>query len=73
MTKVTVTTAIKLTDSQAKLVTTTLTKKIGKDITIENVVDPEVVGGVRLTVGSTQLDATISHKLDVLKSQLLNI
>jgi F-type H+-transporting ATPase subunit delta len=72
-TKVIITTAVKLTSKQATLVTNSLVKKFGKDITLEQVVDPEVIGGVRLTVGSSQLDATLRHKLDVLKSQLLNI
>jgi F-type H+-transporting ATPase subunit delta len=73
MTKVTITTAVPLSDKQVALIKSTLTKKISKDVSFEQIVDKEVIGGVRLTVGSSQLDATIRHKLDILKSQLLNI
>jgi len=73
MTNITVTTAVPLTDKQVSLITATVTKKMGKDFVLNQVVSTEVVGGVRLTIGSTQLDATVRHKLEVLKSQLMNI
>jgi F-type H+-transporting ATPase subunit delta len=70
---VTITTAVALTDTQLKSIVDAVTKKYGKSFEFKEVVDPEVIGGIRLTIGSVQLDSTISHKLNQLKNQLLNI
>jgi F-type H+-transporting ATPase subunit delta len=73
MKTVTITTAVALTDKQLKTIVDAVTKKYGKGHDVKQVVDPSVIGGVRLTIGSTQLDATVSHKLQQLQNQLLNI
>lgn len=39
----------------------------GKDVRLREVVDPNVIGGVRLQTPSRQLDATIKHKLTLLR------
>lgn len=72
MTHVTVTTAVKLTSAQ----TTKITKAVQAahpDADIQQVVDPDVVGGIKIKIDSTLLDATVSSKLSQLKNQLLNI
>ena len=73
MTTVTITTAVSLSKSQLKTVTDAIKAKYGADLSIEQLVDPEVVGGVKITIGSKQLDATIQNQLSYLKNQLLNI
>lgn len=69
----TITTAVALTDKQLKTIVDAVTKKYGKSYEFKQVVDPQVIGGIRLTIGSSQLDATVSHKLQQLQNQLLNI
>ena len=67
--KVVATTAIALSKTQAQTITKELEKKY-KKVTLENVVDPGVIGGVSLTIGSKQLDGTIKNKLTIIKKQL---
>ena len=69
--KVTVTTAIELTKSQADLIAKTLEKKY-KDRNIEliQVIDSSVIAGIKITIGSEEIDATVSSKLEKLHTQL---
>lgn len=73
MTTVTITTAVKLSAKQLSDLAAAIEKKYGKQIKYEQVVDPNVIGGIRVKIGSQQIDRTISHKLAQLKNQLLNI
>lgn len=73
MKTVTITTAVKLTEKQFSSIVDAVTKKYGKALEFKQQVKPEVIGGIRLTIGSSQLDATISHKLQQLQNQLMNI
>lgn len=68
--KVVVTTAVELSKSQLATLTKELTNKYGKKTTVETVVDPSVIGGVSLTIGSKHLDGTVKRKLDLIKKQL---
>ena len=47
-----------------------LKKKYGADLTSEFVVDPTVLGGVRVRVGSDVWDGTLRNRLDRLQQQL---
>ncbi|MCA9373176.1 F0F1 ATP synthase subunit delta [Candidatus Woesebacteria bacterium] len=67
---VVVTTAHKLSDSQKSVVKTLITKKLGSGFEIKEVVDTSVVGGVRITLGSQNFDATISGTLEKIDSLL---
>ncbi len=69
--KVTVTTAIELTKSQSDLIAKTLEKKY-KDRNIEliQVIDSSVIAGIKITIGSEEIDATVSSKLEKLHTQL---
>ena len=71
--KATITTAVPLTASQLATVHSNIEKK-HKETTIElkQVVDPEIIGGVKLTVGSEEVDETIYSKLEKLHAQLKN-
>ena len=67
MQTVIVTTASKLSESQLQQVRKLVEKRIGKS-TIEQVVDPTVIGGLKLTIGSQTFDATVEGKLEKLES-----
>ena len=41
----------------------------GKEVTIKNSVDPDIIGGFILRIGDVQYDASVSNKLQVLKRQ----
>ena len=53
-----------LTDDEKVKVKESLAKRLGKDqIRIENVTDPSLLGGLRIRVGNTIFDGSISGKL----------
>jgi F-type H+-transporting ATPase subunit delta len=65
-----VTTAIALTDAQKKGVASALRQALGKDPEITTRVDPAILGGMRVRVGSRLFDASLKSKLDSLKYAL---
>ena len=65
-----VTTAVPLTPAQARGVAAALRQALGKDPEIETRVDPAILGGIRVKVGSRLYDATLKSKLDQLKFAL---
>ena len=64
-----VTTAIPLTDELNKQVLNKVKEITGKEATIENIVNPDIIGGFILRVGDVQYDASVANKLQVLKRQ----
>lgn len=68
--EVIVTSAVALTDQQRKKISSAFEKKVGS-VQIREVVDPTLIGGVRLQYGSRELDGSIRGKLQQLRQQLL--
>jgi F-type H+-transporting ATPase subunit delta len=66
----TVITAVPLSDGQAARVARGLSERYGRDIIVNHVVDPQVVGGVRVQVGGDVIDGTVSTRLADLRLQL---
>jgi len=67
-----VTSAIPLTKEMNEKVLTKVKEITGKEVTIENVVNSDIIGGFILRIGDIQYDASIAHKLQVLKRQFDN-
>jgi F-type H+-transporting ATPase subunit delta len=65
-----VTTALKLTAAQIKGIKAALTQALGKDPEITTRVDPSILGGLKVKVGSRLFDASLRTKLDSLKFAL---
>jgi F-type H+-transporting ATPase subunit delta len=65
-----VTTAIELTPAQAKGLQAALRQALGRDPEIETRVDPSILGGLKVRVGSRLFDASLRAKLDSLKFAL---
>jgi F-type H+-transporting ATPase subunit delta len=65
-----VTTAVPLSAAQAKGVAQALRQALGKDPMIETRVDPAILGGIKVRVGSRLFDASLRSKLDSLKFAL---
>jgi len=65
-----VVTAVPLTDAQAKGVAAALRQALGRDPEISTRVDPAILGGIRVKVGSRLFDASLKSKLDQMKFAL---
>lgn len=60
-----------LSDAQAQALSQALAKRTGKTIRLAFHQDPTLIGGLRVQVGSTVLDASLRGKLAQIKQQLL--
>jgi F-type H+-transporting ATPase subunit delta len=65
-----VTTAIPLSPSQTSGLAAALRQALGADPEIETRVDPAILGGIKVRVGSRLYDASLKSKLDSLKFAL---
>jgi F-type H+-transporting ATPase subunit delta len=65
-----VVTAVALTDAQTESLKSALRLALGKDPQIETRVDPAILGGLKVRVGSRLYDASLKSKLDSLKFAL---
>lgn len=65
-----VVTAVPLTRDQANGVAAALRQALGKDPEIATRVDPAILGGIKVKVGSRLFDASLRTKLDSLKFAL---
>ncbi|MFN4177012.1 F0F1 ATP synthase subunit delta [Phenylobacterium sp.] len=65
-----VVTALPLSPAQAKSVAQALRQALGKDPEITTRVDPALLGGIKVKVGSRLFDASLRSKLDSLKFAL---
>lgn len=61
-----VTSAHPLSDAQLKALAAKLKAREGKDVKIKANVDPEVLGGLVVRIGSTQIDSSIRTRLNTL-------
>ena len=62
--------AFPLTDAQVAELKAALEKRFGKKIEPTVSVDPELVGGARITVGDTVIDASVRAQLQAMANQL---
>ncbi|WP_423917719.1 F0F1 ATP synthase subunit delta [Frigoribacterium sp. 2-23] len=66
----TVTSASRLGDAQVIRLERGLSKQFGRSLRINQVVDPDVVGGLRVQVRDEVIDGTVATKLSLLRLQL---
>ncbi len=67
-----VTTATPLTDALRSKVLEKVKEITGKDASVENIINPDIIGGFILRIGDTQYDASVKNKLNVLKRNFVN-
>lgn len=61
-----------LTEEETASISTAFAKKIGKQsLRIENIIDPSLIGGLRLQIGNRIFDSSVSSKLERLQRQLI--
>jgi F-type H+-transporting ATPase subunit delta len=66
-----VVTAVPLDDARRAAVTRALARAAGCDITLNERVDPAIIGGMIARVGSTVYDASVTRQLEKMRQQLL--
>jgi F-type H+-transporting ATPase subunit delta len=62
-----VTSAVPLTAAQVSTLADTLKAKIGKSVTLNQHVDPSLIGGLVVKVGSQMIDSSLKTKLTAMK------
>jgi F-type H+-transporting ATPase subunit delta len=68
--RATVTTAVELTAKDRDRVESELSKRLGKEIRMHVVVDPRILGGLKLQYGDRLVDASVSTRLQQLRRRL---
>ncbi len=62
-----VTSAAPLSADQVKALSETLKGKLGKSVTLNQFVDPSLIGGLQVKVGSQMIDSSLKTKLAAMK------
>lgn len=65
-----VTTATELTVSEYESVSVILAEKIGKEIRIEKLVEPAIIGGIIVKIGDKVFDASVKRQLEKVGAQM---
>lgn len=68
--KVTVRAAVPVGDSQAEAIKAALKKRFGRDIELEQKLDPDVIGGAVIDAGDLVIDGSVRGRLERLESAL---
>jgi F-type H+-transporting ATPase subunit delta len=68
--RATVTTAIELQDEDRDRVEQELSKRLKKDVRLTVVVDPRIIGGLKLQYGDRVVDASVASRLQQLRRRL---
>ena len=66
-----VTSATALTDAVVEMIRTRLAARFGKQVILSLAVEPELIGGLVVRVGSLSFDGSIRSQLKAMQSQLL--
>lgn len=66
----TVRTAHELSDQQLNRLAAALGRESGRDVQVNVIVDPDVVGGLRVELGDFVIDGTVATRLDDVRRQL---
>ena len=68
--RATVTTAVELEPEDRDRVSRELSKRLGKDVSMTVVVDPRILGGMKLQYGDRLVDASVATRLQQLRRRL---
>lgn len=68
--EVVVTTVVELTDAQRKKIKDAVEQKLGASA-LKEIIDPSIIGGIKIIIGSKELDATVRGRLERLKRELM--
>jgi F-type H+-transporting ATPase subunit delta len=62
--------AMPVSDDDLKTLSDTLSRSTGKTIQLQLVIDPAIIGGVKIRMGDKIIDASVAKKLEMLKKSL---
>lgn len=62
--------AVKLTTKDYRDLEAKLTRVIGKNVRLQNIIDTSLIGGIKVKIGDTIIDGSVTKKLSLLKNQL---
>ncbi len=65
------TTAIELTDEEAREIVSQIEQAAGREVEASRRVDPELIGGLVLQIGSLRVDASVRGRLEQMRRDLL--
>ena len=61
-----------LTEQESNAISASFAQKVGKQsLRIENIIDPSLIGGIRLQIGNQIYDSSLSAKLNKLQRELI--
>ncbi|MDO4711383.1 MAG: ATP synthase F1 subunit delta [Peptostreptococcaceae bacterium] len=63
-------TAVEMSEDQKKRLVDRLGSKLGQKVELTNVVDPSIIGGMKVRIGERSLDASIGSRLADLRAEL---
>jgi F-type H+-transporting ATPase subunit delta len=69
--KAVITTPVQISKSHEEKLLTSLKKLTERDVDIEYVIDPSLIGGILIKVGSNMYDTSIKGQLGLLKNELI--
>ena len=61
-----------LGDDERERLTKALTRQYGREIHVNEIVDPQLIGGVRIEIGDDVIDGTVSSRLDDARRKLVS-
>lgn len=64
--------AEELADQEIQEITSSLKQSLKKEVIPETVIDPSLLGGMRIEVGGIVYDGSLKNKLEMIKQQLLS-
>ena len=66
-----VTTAVPIDERQKATIASRLGQRVGKTVTVETRVDPEILGGVIAQIGDNVIDGSVRGRLERLRRALI--
>ncbi|MCC6345573.1 MAG: ATP synthase F1 subunit delta [Nitrospirales bacterium] len=69
--RVVVTSPVRMDKGYEERLAGSLKQIVGKDVELEYVIDPSLLGGIRIRVGSTMYDSSIKGQLGLLRDKLI--
>jgi len=71
--RATATTAVPLTRPDADKLEASLSRRLGREVRLDNLVDRAVIGGLVLRIGDRVIDASVATRLQQLRRQLAGV
>ena len=68
--QVDVTTAVELDKKQVNRLKSIIEEKTGKQVTLNLKVDPDIIGGIIITIDETRIDGSLLKDLDKIKARV---